>query len=158
MRKEMISLLLQSLDGELNAQESANLQAALSESEDLRQEQAALLRARELVASLHTGSDADFANRVMQKLHLRHERGFLADVVSLSPRVAAACIIFITIALLGIYFYEGKNGLRGDAFVTGVEELAPDVLPEDTYTTLRTDPKKQREKELRDPPKSSRLE
>lgn len=116
-------ILLRSLDQELTSEEQAQLEAALLESAALRQEKAELLQMRELVAGLRMRRDSDFPVRVMTRLRKERKGSFLADLVSLSPKVAAACILFMLATLFSIYLREGR--LTPEVII-GVEHLTPE--------------------------------
>ncbi len=117
------NLLLHSLDNELAPADRQRLDEALHTSEALQQEQTELLQMREWVAALRPEKDASFAARVMSQLPTRKESGFWADIVSLSPRVAAACAIVILAFLLSIYSQESK--IDSDIII-GVEDITTD--------------------------------
>lgn len=119
----MKDLLIYSLDNELTPAQQADLEKALAESEALRQEKEQLLQVRTLVAGLRVRRDLSFPERVMDRLHKKEKRGFFSDLVALSPRVAAASILFVLAMTIGIYLREGS--LSSDVII-GVEELTPE--------------------------------
>lgn len=123
MRDTQKELLLLSLDGELTHEQQAQLNAALSADAALRAEQAQLLQMRTLVAGLRVRRDKEFPGRVLERLGKEKKRSFLSDLVSLSPRVAAACILFMLATLFSIYLREGQ--LTPDVII-GVEHLTPE--------------------------------
>ncbi len=123
MENTLKDLLIFSLDNELTLAQQAHLEKALAESETLRQEKEQLLQMRTLVAGLRVHRDMSFPERVMNRLHKKEKRGFFADLVALSPRVAAASVIFIITMTLGIYLREGS--LSPDVII-GIEELTPE--------------------------------
>lgn len=127
MKKEDIQeLLLRSFDQELPAGETARLKAALAGSEELRREKRQLEKLRAALRSLQAGANEGFADGVMARLKASPVE---ATLLALLPRVAAGCLIFILLALIGIYLAEGS--LSADAII-GVSNLAP----EDAYTYL----------------------
>jgi hypothetical protein len=123
MEKTMKDLLIHSLDNELTPAQQVHLQKALAGSEALRQEQKQLLEMRSLLADLRVRRDLLFPERVMNRLEKRGKQGFLHDIVSLSPKVAAACIVFMLATTLGIYLREGS---LSPEIVIGVEDLELD--------------------------------
>lgn len=127
MEKTALELLLYSLDNELTPAERTRLDAALSASETLQQEQEELLYMRELVSDLRVKRDSQFADTVMNRLHGKEDSGFWSDIVSLSPKVAAACVAFVIVSLVGVYFWEGKLSPES---IIGTEQLTP----EDAFT------------------------
>lgn len=116
-------LLIHSLDNELTPTQQAHLEKALVESETLRQEKEQLLQMRSLIAELRVRRDLSFPERVINRLHTKEKRGFFSDLVALSPRVAAASVIFIVAMTVGIYLREGS--LSSDVII-GIEELTPE--------------------------------
>jgi len=129
MEKTAQELLLYSLDNDLTPAERARLDAALASSEALRREREELVYMRELVSDLGVKRDHQFTDSVMNRLQEEKEKdsGFWSDIVSLSPRVAAACIAFVIVSLVGIYFWEGKLSPES---IIGTEQLTP----EDAFT------------------------
>ncbi len=129
MEKNKLNLLLYAMDNELTPTEQTRLDEALDASEKLRQEREELLRIRTCLADVHpiVERDEHFANRVMEKIYSAPRSGFWSDLISLSPKVAAACILFVVGTLLGIYFWEGN--LSSEAII-GVQHLTP----EDAFT------------------------
>lgn len=129
MEKNARDLVLYALDNELTVSEQTRLEEALAISEVLQEERAALLQMRELLASLKPAIERDgsFADQVMQNIHKKPNSGFWSDLISLSPKVAAACILFVVGSLVGVYFWEGN--LSSEAII-GVQHLTP----EDAFT------------------------
>lgn len=129
MDEKILSLLIFSLDNELSAEEQHQLDQALAEDTELRTEQDRLLMIREALSAHTVSADVAFADEVMQSLETANETGIEARILQLFPQVAAACIVLVLIAMLGIYFSEGN--LSTEAIV-GVQDLAP----EDAYSYL----------------------
>lgn len=130
MEKKALNLLLYALDNELTSAEQAHLDEALAASEQLQQEREELLRMRTQLANMRplVERDEQFADRVMEKVyHNKTRSGFWSDLISLSPKVAAACVLFVVSSLLAIYFWEGN--LSSEAII-GVQHLTP----EDAFT------------------------
>lgn len=123
MEKTMKDLLLYSLDNELTPAQQVHLEKALAESETLRQEKEQLIQMRALVADLRVRRDRSFPERIMNRLHQKEKRGFFSDIVSLSPKVAAACILFTIATTVGVYLHEGS--LSTDVII-GIEDLTPE--------------------------------
>lgn len=151
MKKNMNELLLYALDNEPTSAQQADLEKALAESESLRQEKEQLLQMRSLVADLRVRRDIAFSERVMNRFQKKEKRGFLYDIVSLSPKVAAACILFMLATTAGIYMHEGS--LSSDVII-GIEDLMPeDAIGVENERLMRTSsdkamegPEKEREK------------
>lgn len=112
-------LLLRSVTEELSLEEQAELDLALSDSEELRKEQKRLLRTRDLLQRAIPPKDLEFSKRVMQKLD--KSRTEVALVVQLFPRVAAACIAVVL--ALGLFLYFDAGSLSTDVLV-GLEGLS----------------------------------
>lgn len=123
MKTNIKDLLLYSLDNELTLTQQENLEKALAESTELQQEKEQLLQMRALVGGLRVRRDLDFPERVMNRLKQKEKRGFFSDLVALSPKVAAACIVFMLATTIGIYMREGN--LSPDVII-GIEELTPE--------------------------------
>ncbi|MBK7871043.1 MAG: hypothetical protein IPJ74_10320 [Saprospiraceae bacterium] len=140
MDKSALELLISSLDQELAPKDQFRLEEALAASQELRQEREEFLRMRELVADLRVQRSNEFVDELMSKLPQQKESGFWADIVFLSPKVAAACIIFVVVSLLGVYIMEGR---LNSEIIIGVEQLTP----EDAYSIQEQKVSKKREKE-----------
>jgi anti-sigma factor RsiW len=121
MEQAIKNLLLRSMTEELPPEEAAQLEAALSASETLRQEQRALLQTKMALQSALPPADPAFVDRVM--IRLDRKRKDIALVVQLFPRVAAACAIVLVALTLFLYFEAGS--LSADALV-GLEDLSID--------------------------------
>lgn len=152
MEKTIKDLLLYALDNEITPAQQVHLEKTLAESEDLRQEKEQLLQMRTLVSELRVRRDLSFSERVMTRLHQKEKRGFFSDIVSLSPKVAAACIIFMLATTVGIYMREGS--LSPDVII-GIENLTPeDAIGVENPRLLRSStdkalegPEREKEKE-----------
>ncbi|MDX1939139.1 MAG: hypothetical protein SFU99_01225 [Saprospiraceae bacterium] len=140
MDKSALELFISSLDQELAPKDQIRLDKALAASQELHQERVEFLRMRELVADLRVQRSSEFVDELMSKLPQQKESSFWADIVLLSPKVAAACIIFVIVSLLGIYFMEGR---LNSEIIIGVEQLTP----EDAYSIQEQKVSKKREKE-----------
>ncbi len=123
MKQDLHELLIRSLDGTLSPREQQQLDDALSASEKLRQQKAQLLQMRNLIATLRVKRDTSFAEGVMARLSQREDPSFLNGIVSLFPKLAAACLLIFVLSLLGIYTYQGS--LSGEVII-GVEDLLPE--------------------------------
>lgn len=117
--KDIKALLIRSIVEELSESESAQLEAALAESEALRRERSELLRTRNLLRHARPPADPGFADRVMQKLE--EHQSATALIVRLFPRVAAACAIVLV--ALSLFFYFEAGSLSADILV-GLEDLS----------------------------------
>ena len=123
MKQDLHQLLIRSLDETLTPQEQQRLDDALSASTKLRQEKAQLLQMRNLVAALRVKRDTNFAERVMARISRKEDASLLNGIVSLFPKLAAACLLVFMLSLLGIYTYQGS--LSGEVII-GVENLLPE--------------------------------
>lgn len=123
MQDTQKELLMLSLDSDLTSEQQIQLKAALSSDATLREEQDQLLQMRTLVATLRVRRDNEFPVRVLERLGKEKKRGFFTDLVSLSPKVAAACILFMLATLFSIYLREGS--LTPEVII-GVEHLTPE--------------------------------
>lgn len=116
----ILDLLLRSLDTELSQDEAEKLEQALQESEVLRQEKVRLLAMRGQLGAWTAPEDPTFADRVMVKLGKQAEEDLSAVIIRLFPRVAAACVLILAVALGTIYVTEGS--LMLDTII-GVNEV-----------------------------------
>ncbi len=116
----ILDLLLRSLDTELSRTETERLEQALQESEVLREEKNRLLAMREQLGAWSASDDPSFADRVMVKLGKKAEEDLSAVIIRLFPRVAAACVLILAVALGTIYVTEGS--LMLDTII-GVNEV-----------------------------------
>lgn len=118
--EKMLELLLRSLDETLSPKETEQLTEALQQSEKLRQEKAAFLDLRQQLADWQPAPDAAFSARVMQQIGKQAEEDLSAVIVRLFPRVAAACVVVLFLALGGIYYTEGNLMMEN---IIGVNEM-----------------------------------
>lgn len=102
----MKALLIRSITEELLPAEERQLQEALQHSEELKKEQAYLLRTREMVVAAMPPADPGFAEKVLQGLGKSSKE--VALIVRIYPRVAAACIAVIAALSLFLYFETGS--------------------------------------------------
>lgn len=112
-------LLLRSITESLSSEEQERLEAALAQSEALRQEQKQLMTTRDMVRQAIPAADPGFSQRVLQRLDKGRKEVTL--VVRLFPRVAAACIAVLI--ALGLFLYFEAGSLSTDALV-GLEDLS----------------------------------
>lgn len=115
------NLLLRSITEELSTEEQQQLNTALAESEDLREERDQLIYTRDLVIQAVPTADPAFSQRVLQRLDKGRKE--VALVVQLFPRVAAACAAVVLILSIFLYFEAGS--LSTDALV-GLQDLSID--------------------------------
>jgi|GEM_PF-1370051 len=118
--EKMLELLLRSLDETLSPGELEQLTEALRQSDRLRQEKATLLKMRQQLAEWQPAEDTGFSARVMQQLGKQAEEDLSAVIVRLFPRVAAACVVVLFLALGGIYYTEGNLMVEN---IIGVNEM-----------------------------------
>jgi len=130
--KNNLELLLYSFEGELSQEEQQQLKKALSASPELRAERDKLLKIRKLIGGLKIPEDPSFSDKVLQRLNnssSKTETAFSATVVSLFPRVAAACIVILLLALSIVYLSQGNYST--DALI-GVDTFSL----EDAYSLI----------------------
>ena len=123
---DAISLLIHSLDHDLSPKEQAQLDRALQDSPELREEQARLLKMRRLFENASIPENPAFANAVLERLNEAPSGvGYAkeASIIRLFPRVAAACILLIGLAYAAIYFSESAS--FSDDLV-GIENVSPE--------------------------------
>lgn len=118
--EKMLELLLRSLDETLSPEEMEQLTEALRQSDRLRQEKATLLKMRQQLADWQPAEDTGFSARVMQQIGKQAEEDLSAVIVRLFPRVAAACVVVLFLALGGIYYTEGNLMVEN---IIGVNEM-----------------------------------
>lgn len=116
----IVDLLLRSLDAELSQAEAEKLEQALQDSEALRREKTRLLAMRQQLEAWSIPEDQTFTDRVMAKLGKKAEEDLSAVIIRLFPRVAAACVLILAVALGTIYITEGS--LMLDTII-GVNEV-----------------------------------
>lgn len=123
MDKEVLNLLIYSLDNELSTEENIRLEKALASSEELRAEKERLLKMRVLMADLQQEPNPRFVSSVMEKIREAAEPVFTKVIIQMFPKVAAACVILVLAFFISIYVTEGT--LSKDAII-GVQELSVD--------------------------------
>lgn len=116
----ILDLLLRSMDMELPEAEAEKLEQALQESASLQQEKVRLLAMREQLEAWTAPEDPTFADRVMVNLGKQVEEDLSAVIIRLFPKVAAACVLILAVALGTIYVTEGS--LMLDTII-GVNEV-----------------------------------
>lgn len=121
--KKMLELLLRSLDQELLPSEAQQLKTALVSSEKLRQEKDRLIQVRQQLQDWQPAVDEDFTARVMVQISQQLEEDLTAVIVRLFPRVAAACVVVLCVALGAIYLTEGSLMVET---IIGVNEVMPE--------------------------------
>lgn len=119
MERDINKLLIRSLTEDLLPEEASLLQAALSQSEELRLERALLLQTLTSVREAIPPANPAFVDRVMTNLDKKRKE--VALVVQLFPRVAAACLAALVALTLFLYFEGGS--LTAEALV-GLEDLS----------------------------------
>jgi len=121
MKKEWLDLLIYSMDHPLTPEEQKILDEALSLSKALKKEQEQLLAMRNLLSQNTPPASPIFVENVIAKLARPQQPKLTTIIVDLYPQIAAACVLFIAVALSAIYVSEGS--LTYDALV-GVNELS----------------------------------
>lgn len=121
MKKDMLELLIQSLDVPLSAHEQQQLETALQQSAALRAEQARLIKLRTALRDSQPEASPVFVDNLIAKLAKPKQPTLTAVMLSMYPQIAAACLIFMAVALSLIYASEGS--LHLDA-VVGLGDLS----------------------------------
>lgn len=121
MKKDMLELLIQSLDVPLSAHEQQQLETALQQSAALRAEQARLIKLRTTLRDSQPEASPVFVDNLIAKLAKPKQPTLTAVMLSMYPQIAAACLIFMAVALSVIYASEGS--LHLDA-VVGLGDLS----------------------------------
>jgi hypothetical protein len=121
MKQEWLDLLIYSMDHPLTPEEQKTLDEALSLSDALKKEQEQLLAMRNLLLQNTPPASPIFVENVIAKLARPQQPKLTTIIVDLYPQIAAACVLFIAVALSAIYVSEGS--LTYDALV-GVNELS----------------------------------
>jgi anti-sigma factor RsiW len=138
MNKRMLGLMVKSLDGELTAVERLDMNAALAESAELRDELARLVAVREAVAaSGRTSFGPFFAERVMHRIRTEgraaREESFLGALFSAFRPVAIAAAAVV----VGLAIY---NSTRTDdvsvAGALGVPQVTLEEIMEPPVETV----------------------
>ncbi len=133
MKDKALALLIRSFDAELNLEEQQQLDQYLTSSEALRKEKKLLLEMRRGLAELKMVPKKNFADQIVRQINTQNQKlynpGLQPIIMNLFPKVAAACVIVIVVAVLTTFFIEGNLSL--EAFI-GVQDLSP----EDAYTLL----------------------
>ncbi len=132
-QKQLYHLLLRSLDQPLKPQEQQRLEEELSQSAELRARREELLRNRERLGQWRPRPDPAFTTRVMARWERYHTPKTVQSLlVAWFPRVAAACLLILLLAILGTYLSEGS--LNSDVFI-GTQDLTV----EDAYSLTLSD-------------------
>ncbi|MBX2874529.1 MAG: hypothetical protein KTR30_20575 [Saprospiraceae bacterium] len=123
---KMLDLLIRSMDTELTKGDALELEQALLNSEALRGEKARLIALREQLEDWTAPEDPTFAERVLTQLGKQAEEDLSAVIIRLFPRVAAACVLILGVALGTIYVTEGS--LMLDTIIGVNEVLLEDAV------------------------------
>ena len=115
-------LLLRSFDDELSAAEKKALEKGLAESQELRDEKAAIETMRTTFGNFSPEFESGFADRVMQKLETTESKKSI-PLYPIFKRVALSGVAAIIALLFSIYYTDGSLSL--DA-IYGLYEYAPD--------------------------------
>lgn len=133
MNNKALALLIHSLDNELSSKQQEQLEVYLADSEALRHEKELLLEMRSGLADLKVDSEKGFADQIVRQLNTSERKAPTPDlqliIMNLFPKVAAACVIVLVVAVLATFLMEGS--LSMEAFI-GLQDLSP----EDAYTLL----------------------
>ena len=120
--EKLKKLLLRSYDDELNPSEKEVLEKGIAESQELRDEQAAIETMRKTLGNFSPEFEAGFSDRVIQKLEITKFKTSL-PIYSVFKRVALSGAAAIIAMLISIYYTDGSLSL--DALY-GLYEYAPD--------------------------------
>ncbi len=123
---KMLELLIRSMDVELTESDAKRLEQALSDSAALRDEKARLMSIRKELSNWGVPEDPTFADRVLSQLGKQVEEDLSAVIFRLFPRVAAACVLILGVALGAIYVTEGS--LMMDTIIGVNEVLLEDAV------------------------------
>lgn len=123
---KMLDLLIRSMDTELAEADALTLERALSDSEALRDEKVRLMAMREKLTEWTAPEDPGFSERVLANLGKQMEEDLSAVIIRLFPRVAAACVLILGVALGTIYVTEGS--LMMDTIIGVNEVLLEDAV------------------------------
>ena len=120
--EDLKKLLLRSYDDELSLTEKEALEKGLAESQELRDEKAAIESMRKTLGNFTPEFETGFSDRVMQQLESIKSRTSL-PIYSIFKRVALSGAAAIIALLISIYYTDGSLSL--DALY-GLYEYAPD--------------------------------
>lgn len=124
-------LLAYSLDNILNDEEQRRLEEALASSDALQELRDELFAMRDLLKGQQVETCPGFVQDVMRQLPpvetTIRQIGFQTQLLRLFPRVAAACVLLVGTAYLGI---STNDPLWLSDTVVGLQ----DISPEDAYT------------------------
>lgn len=114
-------LLKDSFDRELTAQENDELQKALKENPELKEEAKILQKMRDLISDDESSFGAFFTEKVMNRIENIQESNFIYAFkrVALPGLIAAIILLLITIL--------GNHSISFDSLL-GVETLQPEYL------------------------------
>ena len=138
MNKRMLDLMVKSLDGELTAVERSDLNAALAESAELREELARLVAVRRAVAaSGRTSFGPFFAERVMHRIRTEGratgEESLLGALFGVFRPVALAAAAVV----VGLVIYNSaKTDSVSVAGALGVPQVTLEEIMEPPVETV----------------------
>lgn len=130
--KNIRDLLIFSLDNELSDSDKNRLEKALKTDSSLRKERAELLKMRSMFTNFSISENDNFSSEILRKIEIRdsqNERDFSTKFITLFPKVAAACVVFLLMTFSVVYFSD--SNFASDELV-GVEEFSM----EDAYSYL----------------------
>jgi len=120
MKENWSDLLTRSLDEQLSPEDEQLLAKALDQSADLRREREQLLRMRQLLQKATPAADPTFVDKVIVRMQPVQ---FGAKVVTLFPKIAAACALIFALTL-GVLYSSEAEWVNDE--VVGVESLQPE--------------------------------
>ncbi|MCK4630206.1 MAG: hypothetical protein KAT40_02115 [Bacteroidales bacterium] len=130
INQEMFDLLIRSMNDQLTADEDKQLQQALKESSELREEKIKLNKVGKLLSSRNYSFSDGFRNRVMQAVS-DEKKGkvisidFTRTFTSMFNRIAVAGVAAIVLLVISLYISHGS--LNVNTF-TGVDPISQDNL------------------------------
>ena len=122
MEEKINDLLFQSFDRELTTEEQVELDGALINSQELREQKEQLASMRNLISKTKISFNQNFTAEIMDKIS---ESNFNSNVISLFKKIAYAGAASIVV-LLGSHVWSGGS-LSLESFL-GIESISADVL------------------------------
>ena len=130
-REALLELLIYSLDNSISKDEKARLDHALKTDKWLALQQQELLKLRNYLENNYKEEvpTVDYSDKILAQIKEEQLNKYSGWLVSIYPKVAVACGIFILFSLLHLTF--STDNLTVDTLV-GLEDIAP----EDAYTYI----------------------
>ncbi len=125
MMKDIHELLMRSFEEKLSEPEQRRLENALKKSKELQLERDEIIKMRSLFQHFTISENPTFTKAVLKRVELSKSENVQAVLVRLFPRIAAACILFLLVSILGLYLVDG--GLSMDSIV-GLDNISEDTI------------------------------